>query len=98
MAHGVAGVVRLVAGSGRPWKKKKKQRPAKEKGSSRLELLEWLRRKLLPWLPLGKERASGQGGGRCFCCCRCCRGHSGREGGFLQRGEREVVQPPREMV
>ena len=56
MAHGVAGVVRLVAGSGHPWKKKKKQRPAKEKGSSRLELLEWLRRKLLPWLPLeGKE-------------------------------------------
>jgi len=68
--------------------KKKEQSPAKEKGSSRLELLQWLRRKLLPWLPLGRERASGQGGGRCFCCCRCCRGHNGREGGFLQRRER----------
>jgi hypothetical protein len=48
VAHGVAAVVRLVVGSSRRWKKKKKQRPAKEKGSSWLELLEWLRRELLP--------------------------------------------------
>jgi len=70
VAHGVAAVVRLVVGSGRRWKKKKKQRPAKEKGSSRLELLEWLRRELLPWLPLGRKRASRQGGSCSFCCCR----------------------------
>jgi len=97
VVHGVVGVVRSVAGSGRHWKKKKKQRPAKEKRSSRLELLEWLRKELLPWLPLGRKRASGQGGGRCFYCCRCCRDHSDKEEDFY-RGEREVVQPPREMV
>ena len=89
-------VVRPVAGSGRSREKKKKQRPAKEKESSWLELLEWLRRKLLPWLPLGRTKGSGQGGGRCFCCCR---GHGGREEDFYRgEREREVVQPPREMV
>jgi hypothetical protein len=40
-------VVRLVACSGCSWKKKK-QRLANERGSLRLELLEWLRRELLP--------------------------------------------------
>jgi hypothetical protein len=40
-------VVRPAADSGCGWKKKK-QRLAKERGSSRLEPLEWLRRELLP--------------------------------------------------
>jgi hypothetical protein len=57
-------VVRPAACSGHSWKKKE-QSPAKEKGSSRLELLEWLRRGLLSRLPLGRIKASGQGG----CCC-----------------------------
>jgi hypothetical protein len=57
-------VVRPAAHFGRNWKKKE-QSPAKEKGSSRLELLEWLRKELLSWLPLGRIKASGQGG----CCC-----------------------------
>ena len=84
-------VVRPAAGSGRSWKKKK-QRPAKDRGSSRLELLEWLRAELLPWLPLGRIKASRQGGCSCYC-----QGHGGKEEDFY-RGEREVVQPPREMV
>jgi hypothetical protein len=40
-------VVRPTTDSGCSWKKKK-QRLAKERGSSRLEPLEWLRRELLP--------------------------------------------------
>jgi len=39
--------VRPAAGSGCSWKKKK-QRLEKERESSRLELLKWLRRELLP--------------------------------------------------
>ena len=31
-----------------PLEEEKKDRPEKEKGSSRLELLEWLRREMLP--------------------------------------------------
>nr|TKS10964.1 hypothetical protein D5086_0000077990 [Populus alba] len=69
-------------------RRRKSIRPKKEKRSSRLELLEWLRRELLPWLPLEWKGAFGQGGGRRFCCCRCYRGHSGIEEDFLQ-GERE---------
>jgi len=81
-------VVRLTTNSGCSWKKKK-QRLAKERGNSRLELLEWLRRELLPYLPLGGTKASGRGG----CCCW---GRGGIEEKFC-RGEREAVQPPREM-
>jgi hypothetical protein len=40
-------VVRPTIGSGCSWKEKK-QRFAKERGSLRLELLEWLRNELLP--------------------------------------------------
>jgi len=80
-------VVRPAACTGHGWKKKE-QSPAKEKESSRLELLVWLRRELLPRLPLGRKRASGQGGGRCLCCCRCCWSRNGRGGNFY-REERE---------
>jgi len=43
-------VVRPAVCIGHGWKKKE-QSPAKEKESSRLELLVWLRRELLPRLP-----------------------------------------------
>ena len=72
-------VVRSAVCTGHGWKKKE---------SSRLELLVWLRRELLPRLPLGRKRASGQGGGRWLCCHRRCWSHGGRGEDFY-RGESE---------
>ena len=80
-------VVRPAACTGHGWKTKE-QSPAKEKESSRLELLVWLRKELLPRLPLGRKRASGQGGGCWLCRRRRCRSHGGRGEDFY-RGERE---------
>jgi len=78
---------RTAACTGHGWKKKE-QSPAKEKESSRLELLVWLRKELLPRLPLGRKRAYGQGGGRCLCCRRRYYSHGGRGEDFY-KGERE---------
>jgi len=49
-------VVRPAACSGRSWKKKERSL-AKEKGSSWLEMLEWLRRELLSWFAFGKDKS-----------------------------------------
>jgi hypothetical protein len=90
-------VVRPAACTVHGWKKKE-QIPAEEKESSRLELLVWLRKELLPRLPLGRKRASRQGGCRCLCCRRRRCSHGGRGGDFAEEREREMLQLPREMV
>ena len=80
-----------AACTGPGWKKNEAG-PAEERESSRLELLEWLRRKMLPKLLLVGMQAAVKDG----CCCwdcgggereALCREERGRERGVAGFGE-----------